>query len=92
MRSNTFMASFRPFCIVVFAIALTGCSSGNKEPECKTNLEYRASASIPELIIPEDLDRPSERDRLAIPSAAEDAPPIDDQCLERPPDYFGRPL
>jgi uncharacterized lipoprotein len=73
-------------------MVLTGCSSGNKEPECKVNEEYRASTSIPELQIPEELDRPAERERLQIPNAAEDAPPVADKCLERPPDYFGRPL
>ena len=73
-------------------LALAACSSGSKAPECKMNEEYRASGSIPALKVPEDLDKPSERERLQIPSAAEDAPPAADECLERPPDYFGRPL
>jgi uncharacterized lipoprotein len=78
--------------IVVLAASAAGCSFGKKS--CDKIEEYESSEEIAALQVPADLDEPERSGQFIVPGeqVAEETPPEDQPCLERPPDYFDRKL
>jgi len=80
---------------VLVVLAVSGCFwKGNRAEDCTRAEPYQQARSIPNVKIPDDLDKPDRQGALVIPDpspvAAErlrEAP-----CLKQPPDYFDHPL
>jgi uncharacterized lipoprotein len=75
-------------------LAVGGCSFGRDTVDCELDEEYQRAQSGPELSVPAGFDRPDESTRLNIPAGPEPAEPLSKNaaCLQRPPDYFDKPL
>jgi hypothetical protein len=76
----------------LLGFGLAGCSSAGPDKSCLASHEYLESRSLPPLVIPEGLSPPDRSDELVIPDGARastNADP-DGQCLDLPPDYFGK--
>jgi uncharacterized lipoprotein len=76
---------------LLLALALEGCFSRGETDRCQQVREYQTSGSVPSLSVPEGLADLPPPERFAIPAVGSGAPPPDG-CLDRPPDYFGRPV
>ena len=79
---------------LVIAVGMAGCFFGDGEKACNKSQEYLASPELPPMQVPDDLDEPDRSGELVIPGTrvAEPAPAGDGPCLDRPPDYFDKPL
>lgn len=81
---------------LVLAVALPGCFSRSATDRCQEVREYQNSGSVPAFGAPEGLAQPPAPERFAIPAAGsagtQAGEPAAAGCLDRPPDYFDRPV
>lgn len=81
--------------MAVLPAALGACSwFGSDEAVCASEEEYQSAQVAPRLQVPASLDAPEASARLDIPDGPLPAEPLSRNaaCLQRPPDYFDRPL
>lgn len=80
--------------IVLLAGAAGACSSSKNAMDCELDEEYQQAQSAPGISVPAGLSRPDESTRLNIPAGPEPVEPLSQTaaCLQRPPDYFDKPL
>jgi uncharacterized lipoprotein len=75
---------------LLLALVLGGCFSRGETDRCQQVREYQTSGSVPSLSVPEGLAELPPPERFAIPAVGSGTPP--GGCLDRPPDYFDRPV
>lgn len=86
--------AMRVLATTMTAALLGGCWLWSDEQSCESVEEYQAAEVAPEIDVPAGLDRPDPSTRLGVPAEPSPAEPLSRNaaCLQRPPDYFGKPL
>jgi len=66
----------------------------DESAECVSEEEYQSAEVAPRLQVPSGLDSPETAGRLDVPDGPLPDEPLSRNaaCLQRPPDYFDRPL
>jgi hypothetical protein len=85
-------AAARAVLLLALATTLAGCFWRRNDPDdCRMVQEYQNSESVPPLQTPDGLTRiPSSPVRIPDAAAALDENTVG--CLDRPPNYFNRPI
>jgi hypothetical protein len=87
------VAAARAALLVAAIAALTGCfwRRDIDAPDCRMVQEYQESGTLPPLQTPEGMAR-APSTPVRIPDAQGEFDPATVGCLERPPNYFNRPI
>lgn len=75
-------------------LVVGGCSLWRDDNECESVEEYQSAQAAPGLSVPAGLDQPDPSTRLSVPEEPLPVVPLstNSACLQRPPNYFDKPL
>ena len=89
------MIAQRVFLLVMLAAAASSCAFWrDDENPCESSEEYQQAHVAADIQVPAGLAAPESAGRLAIPAGPVAEKPLADNaaCLQRPPNYFDKPL
>ncbi len=83
------------FLLATIAVTASGCTFWRDEDPCESVEEYQQARSAGEIVVPAGLSPPDSTGRLVIPPGPTEAgQPLSANaaCLQKPPDYFNKPV
>jgi len=87
-------SSYRMVAAGLFSMLVGGCSLWSEDASCQSDEEYQAAQVSSPVSVPAGLDRPDRSSQLNVPEGPMAAEPLSRNaaCLQRPPNYFDRPV